>query len=296
MDTVTDILSSFFINAPNVNVGGSARRKLPSKKVIKSPDPRHRIPTFTESSEEKNDEKDDNETIDGGHMTRSELKLQETIEPTFQPKRYGLRAIDIYKKNIVISNLDMDDSINIVGDILNSLSLMHNVKTTYTTVVTVVTSPEHKRTYKKMILDNPHMHFINFDVKHQFSKTKIQELVESQQRNIVMMDDITNLNTFQKLLHAQQGKRAANVQVIMIANDASSSLEAFKKLTGNVAGLLLHKLDKLKSLQKAFFKNVLQPLCNELGKTDFHTFFDIINQKHFGVRYLIVKNNEFRYY
>lgn len=285
MDTMTDILSTFFVSKPQ-------KRQKHREQVLSE---RQQVVREQVSEEKKRESSHDTFTDTtiadllntSEASTTSATSIQETVEPAFRPKKYALRAIDIYKKNTVIANTDIEDCVASVSDILHSLSLMKNVMTMYTKSVNVITSPGNKGIYRKMILDNPYMQFTDFEVKHTLPKSRIEELIVSKQRSIVIIDDIANLVKYSDLIHT-------NVHMIVIATDAGTAVKAYKMFGTN--NLLIHKLDRLKSLQKTFFKKILQPLCADLKNIEFETFFHIINQKNFGVRHLIVKNSEFRYY
>ena len=56
--------------------------------------------------------------------------------------------------------------------------------------------------------------------------------------------------------------------------------------------ILIHKRDKLKSIQKRFFKCVIKHINQDMT---FEDFYNEINDENIDVKYIVLKENELRY-
>jgi hypothetical protein len=327
MDTITDILSSFFVSAePKRKKKGTMnniKEKAPSIKE-KAPSIKEKTPSIKvkEASSEKessssssseegkwvsdaksdtfshsddaysiaapksalSDEKESIAHDSDNTSVYTQTDVDETVEPMFQPKRYRMSGSDITSKHIVIHNNGSIENAQLLSDILQSLSLIKNVKGVYNKTVQILTSNENRGLFKELWLSNPHMYFDNFVVKDAIQEWK------GHGKHIYIIDcDTASTKELDKLFEAED-----ELQLILLGTDLGMCVDMYTKVKGNK--LFIHKLDKLKSLQKTFYNKGLKQICKgHMDGIDFAKFFEVINQKHFAVRYLIVKNGELRY-
>jgi hypothetical protein len=229
----------------------------------------------------------DDDIKDDAYSDLSSLKSEGQKENKKVLKKYILKPSEFYKKNIMIINETINDNISFLGDFLYKLSLMKDVTSIYDNDIHIITSSENKKLYKQMLLDNPYLYFTNFDVKQTFIKKKLNELDSNSLRTLYIIDNnmlINNTDVLKTLLDK-------NVQIIIISNeDDKSSLDSYKLLGNN--RLMIHKPNKLKLIQKRFYKNYIKKLCNIQS---FDDYYDIINDENLDVKYIILKDTELRY-
>ena len=202
-------------------------------------------------------------------------------------KKYILKPSEFYKKNIMIINDNINDNISFLGDFLYKLSMMKDVTSIYDDDIHIISSIGNKKLYKQMLLDNPYLYFTNFDVKQTLTKKKINELDSNSRRTIYIIDnDILKHSTdvLQTLLDK-------NIQVIIISNDDDkTSLDSYNLLGNN--RLMIHKPNKLKLIQKKFYKNYIKKICDI---QTFDEYYDMINNENLDIKYIILKDTELRY-
>jgi hypothetical protein len=141
-----------------------------------------------------------------------------------------------------------------------------------------------------MLLENPYLHFTDFVVSTSLSKANKSDIMSCNKRTILIIDtDVVEFdeNEFQKNLELKKH----NVQIVLLFTQYSKVRKFF-----NVLGedrLLIHRKERLKSMQQIFFKKVVKSVCRD--NIDFEQYFYMMNHENFGVRYVIVKTAELRY-
>ncbi len=329
MDKFSDILSTFFVSEPAKKQSTKPSHSHSKFQQSVNDGARNAVNTFSSSSESKetveskqsieskqsvksNQSVESKESVKSKHsdesnqsvessdleefkddtstesLANSDTSVSETVEPTFQPKKYTMRAIDIYKKNTLIFNNSTSENIKILSDILHSLSLMTGVSDIYNNSIYILSANDNRPLYKEMLLDNPYLHFTDLFVKSALSRGKLEDIAESPKRTILIVDR----DAVQDDKYLTVGDNS-NVHLIILTTSIDQVPFLYGKLGANK--LAIHVKDKLKSLQQVFYKKVLVKLCSGLSDVPFQTFFDVINQQNFGVRYLMVKNSEMRY-
>ena len=194
------------------------------------------------------------------------------------------------RKNIAIINTDVDDNFHILSDMFHSFSIMSNVQDVYHNTIHIVTS-ENKRKFKKMFIDNPYMYFTDFNISNSLTAAKIKDITRNDKRVIVVIDLDNMRDRFEKYSELLE----ANTQIILISSSYSDELiDAYKNLGDNK--IVLHKKQKLKLLQKNFFNRLLRRVCQSVENMSFETYYQIMNEENFGLKYVIVLGSELRYY
>jgi hypothetical protein len=203
-------------------------------------------------------------------------------------KRYVLKASEFYKKNIVLLNNEDAENFTQLSDILHKLSLMKRVNEIYDNSIHVVTTPENKHEYKKMLLENPYLYFTNFDVKYTLEPSKVQELCKNVKRTIYIFDydSFLEVEDYEQFIEK-------NVHIFILASKYPKYIRDVCDVLGPNT-LLLHNKDKLKSMQKVFFKHVVQRMADAIDYT-FDEFYQATNNENFDGRCFILKGGELRY-
>ena len=308
MDTITDMLSTFFVarNRRRRHSDGKSNQQTQTTPPVvdnenpSTPEPtvEQRVKERSKDSENTNTTSETTEPQSESSMTFSETDSsnsqheQNSKEPepsqNLLLKKYILRAIDMYKKNIMIVNNDQSENMAMLSDLLHTFSLMNRVDEIYKNTIYVVSSAETRNFYKTMLFENPYLYFTDFKIKQGLSKLKIKELQNSDDKRtivIVQQSDDKDLDEYLELLKG-------NVQLIVLGKISKPMLDLYKQLGDNK--LLMHKKEKLKSLQKLFFDKVVRLICQT--QCDFHDYFQQVNADTFGIRYIVIKNDELRYY
>lgn len=214
------------------------------------------------------------------------------------PKKYILRAIDMSKKNIFIVNFEREANTITLSDLLHSFSLMNNVEEVYENATYIITANENKKMFRKMLLDNPYLYFTNFSIKQTLNKQTVDEIDARTKRTIVILDgdtlDSEVVNKYIEILG--RIKSPNNVQFIILDTRYNEDVVDRYKLLTKPSKILIHRHEKTKNMQKTFYNNILRHIIRKEDKTSFQKYFDNFNRDTFGVKYIIVKDDELRYY
>ena len=190
----------------------------------------------------------------------------------------------------MIVNENKKDNIDILSNLLYKLNLMKDINKIYDTNIHIITKNDNKKSYKKILLDNPYLYFTNFDFKEEISKKFLQNLDNLEKRTIYIID--TNIScendNIIKLLSNNK-----NVHVILVLNMNNDNFVNMYNLIGDNK-LLIHKINKLKNMQKQFYKLLLYPICKN-NFDNFDNYYNSLNNEDLDVKYIIFNNAELRY-
>lgn len=324
MDTVTDLLSTFFVSK-NELVRKSKHASPEVKKVSNVVEKKHQTPEVKKSKVDKetqvenvsveekleklpvkrsslsvliddlvaetegtSDDTTDGESTESLNLEESTEETREAKPPPPPPqetviklKKFILKAVEFGRRNMVIIGDDIEDSIVLLSDILHKLSLMKDVEKQYNKSVHVVTG-ENKKSFKKMILENPYLYFVDFDVKAKLKRNARKELErtfeEDHKRSIVIFDGVSDACAVD----------GAHMMILCKPND---NLADIKETVGDNA-LVIFKPGRYKMAHKKFYKNNVQGTG---VFRDFEEYYKVVSNEDVDIRYLVVKNNELRY-
>lgn len=201
-------------------------------------------------------------------------------------KKYILKPSQFYKKNINIVTDGIEGGIEILSDLLYKLSLIKDVDKIYDNTIHIVSDIDNKKLYKQMLLDNPYLYFTNFDVTQTLSKRKVEESI-TDKRSIYIFDN-NMVNKYNNIVNLIIDK---NVHVFVLSNqEDKTGFDTFSSLGQNK--ILLYKPNKLKMIQKRFYKYYIKPLSMF---SDFDTYYVTVNNEDLDLKYIIIKDNELRY-
>lgn len=299
METITDMLSTFFVTK-NKQVTRQ-KKKITSPTIdekqeenVQNPKREDRktdtnLDTITKAKSDTKTDKNTNTNISKkeSSMTFSESESSASEVKEWFLKKYVFRAIDMYNKNIMIVNNEQSENMAMLSDLLHTFSLMNRVDEKYNNIVYVVSTGETRDLYKTMLLENPYLYFTDFKIKQNLSKQKMKELQNKDDKRTIVIVQHSKDKDIDEYLELLNG----NVQLIIIGKIIKPMLDLYKKLGDNK--LLMHKKEKLKSLQKLFFDKVVRLICQ--CQCNFLEYFQKVNADTFGVRYIVIKNEELRY-
>ena len=192
-----------------------------------------------------------------------------------------LKASDFYKKHLMIVNHEAKKNLDILSELLYKLSKMNSVGDIYENSLHIFTFSENKKNFRDMLLENPYLYFNDFVIKTNLSNLKF----ESSKRDIVVVDfDI--ISDIEKLSNLLKD----NIQLIVLHNSYNHSVLDVYKLFGK-NGILIHKKDRLKLLQKRFYAKIIKHLTTLREQH----YLDMINDENLDVKLLIMRNGELKY-
>ena len=132
--------------------------------------------------------------------------------------------------------------------------------------------------FKQMLLDNPYLYFTDFHVKQNIDKKIIKE-----NDRIICIVDTNILDDFGKLNDFID----PNIHLILLTLDNTKIIDLYDKLGSK--RLLIHKQNKLKSMQKRFFKSI------NYKDITFEDYYKKANDENLDIKYIILKGDELRY-
>ena len=167
---------------------------------------------------------------------------------------------------------------------------MKDVNSIYDNNIHIITSNENKKMFKKMLLDNPYLYFTNFDIKQSFTKKQHRELEDLKTRTIYIID----INVLQDDFDIESLLNK-NIHLILISNVDNYDdkiISTYNSIGDNK--LLIHTINKLKMMQKQFYKKIVKTICSN-QPDDFESYYNLINNENLDLKYIVFKNNELRY-
>lgn len=244
--------------------------------------------TSDSESSESSESSNESESSKDSDSESSESKIESKIESVKMSEKKEelvaktvLKASDFYKKNLMIVNHEAKKNLEILSELLYKLSKMTSVNDIYENSLHIFTFSENKKNFREMLLENPYLYFNDFVIKTNLSNLKF----ESSKRHIVVVDfDV--ISDIEKLSNLMKD----NIQLIVLHNTYNHSVLDVYKLFGK-NGILIHKKDRLKLLQKRFYAKIIKHLTtlNE------QTYVDVINDENLDVKLVIMRNGELRY-
>ena len=240
---------------------------------------------FTDSQNEKDSQLFSSSSVSSVSSVSesSEIKT-ESSKSTIEIKKYILKPSEFYKKNILITNDNKKDHVDVLGKLLHKLGLLKDISNIYNNDLFIFTQNENKKMFKQMLLDNPYLYFTNFNVKE---KLTIPQNINSEKRTICIID-INMLNNVEDI----DDFINPNIHLFLLSSENQSIYDYYNKL--GEKRLLIHKQNKLKSLQKRFFKFVIKKL--ELYKNiEFNEYYTSLNNENIDINYIILKEDDLRY-
>ena len=235
-----------------------------------------------------------NKEIDKKEIDKKEIEGIEEIDKeeidNVLLKKYILKPSEFYKKNILIANDDKKNNFDITNDILYKLSLLKDIDNIYSKDIYIFTANDNRKMFKQMLLDNPYLYFIDFHVKQNIDKNILKENNKEDNKEdnkriicIIDTDILKNIDDLQDFINPQ-------IHLILLTLETNKIMDYYNKI-GNKR-LLIHKQNKLKSLQKRFFKYVISNIDK---KMPFDDYYNRINDENMDLKYIILKEDELRY-
>lgn len=294
MDNITDMLSTFFVSK-NVQAQKPEVRKKQSKQVNNT------LPVVQNNAKAKEPEekvvekvkayKDAQAQVANGHDVQ---EAKETKEAKERIRKYILKASEFYKKNIVIVNDDMNESIHTLSELLHKLSMMNNVDTIYTNKIHIIATQDNKVNFKNMLIENPYLYFTDFDLQtSQTSVARFEKMYDSSldpSKRHLLVVDYNSLEFDDDLMPLIKD----NVHLFLLGDAYTNSIRKMYKDMGKNA-LLINTKPKLKMMQKQLYNKVVKDLCDDWNAVSFEEFANVTGDENLDVRSIIVKDGELRY-
>lgn len=293
MDNITDMLSTFFVSKKV-----QAKRKETKNTRVPNPKQLQRPVVETKPIQEPEDKVV--EKVKAFKEAQTQVQEQEQEPEVEKPetkekvRKYILKASEFHKKNIVIVNDDMNESIHTLSELLHKLSMMNNVDTIYTNKIHIISTQENKTNFKNMLIENPYLYFTDFDL--QTSQNSVSKFVKMYESNLdptkrhLLVVDYNTLEFDDDLLPLIKD----NVHLFLLGDAYTNSLRKMYKDMGKNA-LLINTKPKLKMMQKQLFNKIVKDLCKDWESVPFEDFANFATDENLDVRSVIVKDGELRY-
>lgn len=299
MDLLTDILNSFFVssnvtknkNTTVITSDGNNSNSNNTKKTSSSTSSlktstREKMSTSCTSSSSSSSilySKVEEHTL-------SSVDIDQDARPFIENKvdnkieKFILKGRDIYKNNIMIVNEDRRDNLIILGDILDRIGKLENINEIYNSKIYIMTSENNMTKYRKMLLENPYLYFMDYDIRKGYYESK--DLYEK--RTIYIID--YELLSSEKL---EGLSKRLDIQLIVVGNVYSSEIgELFKKMGDK--RVLINKKSKIQSLQKQFYKNIIKKVCID-DFVNFEEYIKNIDDENLDTRWVIINGDKLMY-
>lgn len=312
MDTITDILSSFFVSKQKQGLPQASKEK--SKPTTQSSSSKTSTQSSKSSSRTQNSEsssssqssksKSSIKSSDSRAHTKSSSTISEDkLFGTIKPKRYIIKAHqNFHKKSIMMVNNNNEDNVKMLSDLLHIFTLMTNVRKQYDNKMYIISSDKTKSDYKKIVLEHPYLYFYDIHVSKNLDKSQILEISNADKMSLVVLEVESNSDYKQYMKSLEPIASKCQIIVLVTADLTSRNfgqlnklvLDTFKDMGSNK--VLMYAKEETKILQKQFFKKILKPLCIDVKDMDFESYYDLINHEIHNVKYIFINNDELRYY
>ena len=114
---------------------------------------------------------------------------------------------------------------------------------------------------------------------------KLKNILKENKRTIYIIDTniLDDINIIKEFIDPQ-------IHLILLTSENDKIINLYNKLGDK--RLLIHKQNKLKTMQKRFFKFVIKKIDENVI---FEDYYNEINDENMDVKYIILKENELRY-
>jgi hypothetical protein len=236
----------------------------------------------SDSVEDTVESEDTDDTSSGGVESTSEKPTRVDF------KKCVIRASDMCRRHIILVNKELSESISVLSDIIHSFNLLRDVDTTFSSKLNIV-SESNRKSYKKMLLENPYLYFDNFNVQKQLSKQSLEEMKGADKKSICIFDEQSFLK-----LSPPWAQDAHNVLIIVVCTEYSMVRKIYNQLGSRV--IVMHKRDKLKAMEKQFYTKIVKPLCESSFKdVQFEEYYSMITDEKYSLRNIIIKEDCLRF-
>lgn len=297
MDTITDILSTFFVNS---KVKNKDTRPIKQRKEVKQ------ITSESLSSSSESSRSDSSESVSSkrslspkrsvsvtSHQSSSESssthehvdeseQSETQPEETFNLQRHIMKVNEYSKRNIFIQHADFKENLSTLSDLIYNTSLMKNLEEIFDPDVTIISNDENKRSYRKMILENPYLYF-----RIKVSTKGYQGNNSSTKRKIIIIDD-SEVDKYKEII----GKDDIQLYVIS-TNYNKTNAKVYRQVCEATRCLLIHKKEKLKTLEQKFFTNTIKTLTDI--NVSFDEYHNAINDPNLEIRNVVLCNFDLKY-
>lgn len=296
MDLLTDILNNFFVssnvtrnkNTTNITTDkATLKNNISSTSSLKSSTVTKKSTSFSDSSSSTSSLLENKEYSEKEHTLSSldnDNQDDMQIDIDYKIEKYILKSRNIYKKNIIIVNEDRKDNLIILGDVLDKIGKLENVKEIYNNKIYVMTSENNMTKYRKVLLENPYLYFMDYEIRKGFYENK--EMYEKRTIYIVDYELLLNGNLEQLL-------KRSDIQLIVVGNVYNNEIAGIFKYLGS-DGILINKKSKIESLQKQFYKNIIKQVCRN-SFTNFEEYIKNIDDENLDARWVIINGDKLMY-
>ena len=307
MDTLTDILTSVFVSkksrTKNHKLLDTKISSSKQHKELEQEEPQHEQESEQEHEQESEQEPEqeseqepeqelvqqepeqepeqelvqqepEQEPVQQEPVQQEQIKL-ELEDDSFSQKgscKFIMKDNELNKRNILVINKEISDNINLLSLLLHKLN-----PNEFENTLTVMCYNEDKTYYKKMLIENPDINFVNLNFVSKIKKSKLKQIV------VIDFDYIDNINKVTEFFDD-------NIYLIVTSTNYSSYTgELMNAMRKYKSTLLLNKKDSLKLLQKRLFKKVISSNLDE--SIDMNDYIEYIKNGEF----IVIKSGELNY-
>jgi hypothetical protein len=211
------------------------------------------------------------EPVQQESVQEEQIKL-ELEEDSFSQKGSGKFNYELNERNILVINKEISDNINVLSLLLHKLNPKE-----FENTLSVMCYSEDKTFYKKMLIENPDINFVNLHFVSKIKKSKLKQIV------VVDFDYIDDINEVTEFFDD-------NIYLIVTSTNYSSYTgELMNVMRKYKSTLLLNKKDSLKLLQKRLFKKVISSNLDD--SIDMNDYIEYIKNGEF----IVIKSGELNY-
>jgi hypothetical protein len=288
MDTLTDILSTFFVSKREHREHREQREQIEHREHREqrehSPKKKEQetdTDTFS-STEGISEEQTDTNTIETStnETDTTDLDIEQT-SITF----CDIKADELYRKKVIVFNRNIKDRVQILCDVLVSLSSLDNVKTLYNKKMYIHTSKSNKTHFTKMILENPEIYF---EIEFVWSNETQHNTAQTNEKKTIYAIDTCGLPNC-VIEHTVNENKF--IQSIVLTSDTFIISNMMNDIRNNRA-ILIHKNEKTETSYNRFWKEVVLKVMG--GDTTYEEYIKTI-KRTFALRYFIIVDRRVQY-
>lgn len=291
MDLLTDMLSSFFVSTNivprNTSIITSFPSAMPSTTPSSSSTSSTMVLPLDDSSSDTTSEISDALTLSSSSSSSSSSDGLDGLDGSDgKISKCIIRGREISLKNVMIINDDRKDNVMILGDILDRLSKLLDVEDIYSKKIYIMVLENDMSKYRKMLLENPYLHFMDYDIKRGFSEIKDKY----EKKTIYVIDCELLYNVDVDKITSRD-----DIHLIIVGNVYNDKVcDIYNKINCRGDGILINRRSRIELLQKQFYKNVVKGICKD-GFLNFEEYYKKINDENLNVRWVIIDDTQLMY-
>ena len=208
-------------------------------------------------------------------------------------KKYKFNNKELLKNNILLLNTNLNDNIELLIKIIYNITKntgIDNIENIYDNNIKFIINPDQKHIYKNILLQQSYSYFNKFSFTKSLNKKDKDNSLK--QLYVIDYDYIKSDDNLLKIFYNFLSSKSDLDQCIFVGSNFKECSYLLKENLKK-SGIIIHNIDVLKSLQRFFYKHIIDIFIKDPKIRDFDEYKSMLN--HNNVNCIIITNGILRY-